>query len=183
MSLNDYKREKLENHILTRPDTYIGGCDEIVERMSLWENDKIVTRDAKHIPGLLNIYDEIIVNARDHMVRLEQYKSNNPVKKIKVSIDEDTGLITVYNDGEGIDVADHPTEKDEKGNSINIVHMILFDLLTSKNYNENEKKIVGGKNGYGAKLTNIFSSFFRVEVVVIVLHTLTGTLQLSLYAS
>ena len=43
--------------------------------------------------------------------------------------------------------------------------MILFDLLTSKNYNENEKKIVGGKNGYGAKLTNIFSSYFRVETV------------------
>lgn len=165
MSLNDYKREKLENHILTRPDTYIGGCDAIIEKMALLENNKIVVKEVEHIPGLLNIYDEIIVNARDHMVRLEQINSNNRVTNIKISIDEKTGLITIYNDGEGIDVADHPTEKDENGNSINIVHMILFDLLTSKNYNENEKKIVGGKNGYGAKLTNIFSTFFRVETV------------------
>ena len=165
MSLNDYKREKLENHILTRPDTYIGGCDEISERMVLLEDDKIINRDVVHIPGLLNIYDEILVNARDHMIRLEQQASDNPVTTIKVTIDEKTGLITVFNDGEGIDVADHPTEKDEDGNNINIVYMILFDLLTSKNYSETEKKIVGGKNGYGAKLTNIFSSYFRVETI------------------
>ena len=30
--------------------------------------------------------------------------------------------------------------------------MIFGELLTSINYKENEKKIVGGKNGYGAKL-------------------------------
>ena len=67
MSLNDYKREKLENHILTRPDTYIGGCDEISERMVLLEDDKIINRDVVHIPGLLNIYDEILVNALDNI--------------------------------------------------------------------------------------------------------------------
>ena len=86
MSLNDYKREKLENHILTRPDTYIGGCDEISERMVLLENEKIVNREVVHIPGLLNIYDEILVNARDHMIRLQQSKSDNQVSTIKVSI-------------------------------------------------------------------------------------------------
>ena len=109
--MNDYKREKFENHILTRPDTYIGGCDEITEKIPMLEENKIVNKEAVHIPGLLNIYDEIIVNARDQMIRLEQSKSCNPVTTIKVSIDENTGLITVYNDGEGIDVAEHPTEK------------------------------------------------------------------------
>ena len=165
MSLNDYKREKLENHILTRPDTYIGGCDEIIERLPIFHNDTILVKDVSYVPGIINIFDEILTNARDQKIRLEQLKSDNPVTNIKVSVDENTGLITIYNDGEGIDIADHPTEKDEKGNSINIVYMILFDLLTSKNYNENEKKIVGGKNGYGAKLTNIFSTYFRVETI------------------
>ena len=43
--------------------------------------------------------------------------------------------------------------------------MIFGELLTSGNYNKAEKKITGGKNGYGAKLTNIFSTFFRVETI------------------
>lgn len=41
--------------------------------------------------------------------------------------------------------------------------MIFGHLLTSSNYNDDEKKITGGRNGYGAKLTNIFSSQFIIE--------------------
>lgn len=37
-------------------------------------------------------------------------------------------------------------------------------MLTSSNYNDDEKKTTGGRNGYGAKLTNIFSSKFSIEV-------------------
>jgi len=36
-------------------------------------------------------------------------------------------------------------------------------LLTSSNYNDDKKKVTGGRNGYGAKLANIFSSEFIVE--------------------
>ena len=43
--------------------------------------------------------------------------------------------------------------------------MIFGELLTSTNYNKNKKKITGGKNGYGAKLTNIFSTEFIVETI------------------
>ena len=43
--------------------------------------------------------------------------------------------------------------------------MIFGHLLTSTNYEKDEKKIVGGKNGYGAKLTNIFSFLFKVETI------------------
>ncbi len=41
--------------------------------------------------------------------------------------------------------------------------MIFGELLTGSNFNDDEKKITGGRNGYGAKLTNIFSSIFEVE--------------------
>ena len=37
--------------------------------------------------------------------------------------------------------------------------------MTSSNYDKNKIKHVGGKNGYGAKLTNIFSNEFIVETV------------------
>lgn len=44
-----------------------------------------------------------------------------------------------------------------------VPEMIFGTLLTSSNYNDNEKKTTGGRNGYGAKLTNIFSKKFTVE--------------------
>ena len=39
----------------------------------------------------------------------------------------------------------------------------LGHLLTGSNYNDNQKKLTGGRNGYGAKLANIFSSEFVIE--------------------
>ena len=41
--------------------------------------------------------------------------------------------------------------------------LIFGHLLTSGNYDKSEEKIVGGKNGYGAKLTNIFSNKFTLS--------------------
>lgn len=50
--------------------------------------------------------------------------------------------------------------KDEK---MFVPTMIFGHLLTSSNYNDEEDKVTGGRNGYGAKLCNIFSSKFVVE--------------------
>jgi DNA topoisomerase-2 len=41
--------------------------------------------------------------------------------------------------------------------------MIFGQLLTGSNYDDDAKKVTGGRNGYGAKLTNIFSRRFTVE--------------------
>lgn len=39
----------------------------------------------------------------------------------------------------------------------------LGQLLTSSNYDDGKKKVTGGRNGFGAKLANIFSTEFTVE--------------------
>lgn len=44
-----------------------------------------------------------------------------------------------------------------------VPELIFGTLLTSSNYNDDEKKVTGGRNGYGAKLCNIFSTKFTVE--------------------
>jgi len=44
-----------------------------------------------------------------------------------------------------------------------VPEMIFGTLLTSSNYNDNERKVTGGRNGYGAKLCNIFSTKFVLE--------------------
>ena len=165
-----YKKENLQNHIYNTPDTYVGGCDLICEILSIYEpeKNKIVTREVEYIPAILNIYNEILVNAKDQVTRLsglnEKDKSIHLVTEIKVEINKEKGEISIMNNGDGIDVAEHPKEK-KNGKPIYIPQLIFGELLTSTNYNKEEQKVVGGKNGYGAKLTNIFSKSFKLETV------------------
>ena len=93
------------------------------------------------------------MNSIDHISRLLYISKNvdHYVSKIKVNIDNNK--ITVYNDGDGIDLV---KMKDGKYPP----QLIFGELLSSTNYNEKEIKLVGGKNGYGAKLTNIFRKIF-----------------------
>lgn len=167
MSLGQvYQKKELHQHIYDTPDTYVGGCDLITETLPVCEDSRIVAREVEFVPALYNIFNEILVNARDQAIRLDSRsnKQDLPVTKILVSFEED-GKIVIQNDGSGIDVAHHPTETKEDGSPLWIPEMIFGHLLTSTNYNKTEKKVVGGKNGYGAKLTNIFSTFFRIETV------------------
>ena len=169
MELEDYKKEELQNHIYKTPDTYVGGCDLIDETLPLWNEseNKIEFKEGEYIPAIYNIYNEILVNARDQIIRIKQRnnKTDIPVKKLKITIDRESGEISIYNDGTGIDIAEHPSEKDKQGKPLWIPSMIFGELLTSGNYKADEKKIVGGKNGYGAKLTNIFSKEFEIKTV------------------
>ena len=125
---------------------------------------RIISKEVEYVPGLRSIIEEILVNAFDNMNRVNQKnalekKKLRKVSYIKVWTDREKGQITIENDGEGIDIALHPEEK------IYIPQMIFGELLTSGNYNKEEEKITGGKNGYGAKLTNIFSTYFKIETV------------------
>ena len=79
------------------------------------------------------------------------------MNRLDVEIDPDAGMISVENNGKGIPVMIHKEEK------IYVPHLIFGDSLTGSNYDDEEKKVVGGRNGYGAKLANIFSTKFIVE--------------------
>ena len=171
MLLEDkYKKENLQNHIYNTPDTYVGGCDLISEPLALYnpQENKIESVEAEYIPAIYNIYNEILVNAKDQVTRLKglnlKDKSVKLVTEIKVEINVEKGEISIMNNGDGVDVAEHPKEK-KNGKAIYIPQLIFGELLTSTNYNKEEQKVVGGKNGYGAKLTNIFSKSFKVETV------------------
>ena len=157
--------EKLSHHeqILALPDTYIGSTHLNEEGHWLFdpEIDRMVWRqNVAFNPGLYKIFDEIIVNARDAFVRGQTKEGYTPIKKIDVSVERTEGggaVITVANDGDGIPIEEHPEYK------VWVPELIFGHLLTSSNYKKGEEKIVGGKNGYGAKLANIFSRRFTVE--------------------
>jgi DNA topoisomerase-2 len=146
-----YQKKTQLEHILTRPDTYVGDIKLQTEKLYIHQDGKIVKQEIQYVPALYKIFDEIIVNASDHT------KNDKTCKNIKITIAPDE--ISVYNDGVGIDVEIH---KDYK---IYVPELIFGELLTSTNYDDTEKRVTGGRNGYGAKLTNIFSTFFSIETI------------------
>ena len=155
------KKTQLE-HIIDIPDTYIGSIEKTDIDTWVYDelNEKIVYKNIKYIPGLYKIFDEVLVNAIDQHVRTENdEKILNKVTTIKVNFNEDTNTISVYNNGEGIPVVEH------KEHGVYIPELIFGHLLTSSNYDKNEDKITGGKNGFGAKLANIFSVKFKIETI------------------
>jgi DNA topoisomerase-2 len=162
----DVEQKTDKQHILDNPDTYIGSV-ELIENVDMWvmneTDDKIQQEKMNYIPGLFKLFDEGIVNCRDHYVRMQSKIAANvenslPVTYIDISIQED-GTIVMTNDGNGIDVVKHPTYQ------IWVPELIFGHLRTSTNYNKEEKKIVGGKNGFGFKLVLIWSTFGSIETV------------------
>jgi DNA topoisomerase-2 len=150
-----YQKKSHHAHILDIPETYINSIIKDVSNMWVYNRDtkKLEKKDIEFVPGLYKIVDEALVNARDHSVRTDTCRT------IKVDINKEEGSISVWNDGDGIDIAMHNEHK------VYVPELIFGHLLTSTNYDKKEKKIVGGKNGYGAKLTNIFSTEFTIETV------------------
>ena len=180
--LQKYQKMTDREHILKKPDTYIGTIEpaETMEYIMdapavapATNGDAVATaapalltrRSITYIPGLYKLFDEGMVNMRDHVVRQAQAVADGkpdalPVTTLEVEIDPADGTIHMTNDGNGIDVAQHPEHK------LWIPEMIFGHLRTSTNYDENKKeKIVGGKNGFGFKLVLIWSVWGRVETV------------------
>ena len=136
-----YQKKTDKQHVLDNPDTYIGSVETVDATHWMMEGERILPQTHLFVPGLFKLFDEAIVNCRDHVVRMA---ATNPVTYIHVDITED-GTLSFTNDGDGIDVALHP----EHG--VYIPELIFGHLRTSTNYDKNEKKIVGGKNGFGVK--------------------------------
>jgi DNA topoisomerase-2 len=161
-STQKYKKHTHHQHILELPDTYIGSTATTPETRWVYDaaSGKMVWRALSFTPGLFKIFDEIVVNARDEYIRSTTTAGMTPVKHIDVAVTsngEGATIISVENDGDGI-----PIEKHEEG--VMMPEMIFGQLLTSSNYDKSEAKIVGGRNGYGQKCTNIFSTLFTIDL-------------------
>ena len=159
MSLNANKYNKVSprEHVLIRPDTYVGSNEVTNEDLWIYDENKnnIIKKNIKYNPAFLKIFDEALVNASDAHVN-DKYCNT-----IKVEYNKEEGYISVWNNaGDGIPIEEHSEHKTL------IPSMIFGELLTSSNYDDaNTTRISGGRNGVGIKLCNIFSIKFIVEVV------------------
>eukprot|EP00927_Polykrikos_kofoidii_P034300 TRINITY_DN29120_c0_g1_i1.p1 TRINITY_DN29120_c0_g1~~TRINITY_DN29120_c0_g1_i1.p1 ORF type:complete len:1271 (-),score=344.83 TRINITY_DN29120_c0_g1_i1:123-3935(-) len=149
------KLSQLE-HILLRPDSYVGSIEW--QKDTLWIYDVarggggLTQKEVNYVPGLYKIFDEVLVNAADNFVRDPDHQTY-----IKVEIDQQAGKLSVENNGMGLPVEMHSEH------NMYVPEMVFGHLLTSDNYDDGEDKVTGGRNGYGAKLANIFSTRFEIE--------------------
>jgi DNA topoisomerase-2 len=148
-----YQKLEQREHILQRPDMYVGSVQKTEEKQWIYDEEKeaMVYKTIEYVPALYKIFDEILVNAADN------YQRDENTDTIKVDINKETGVISVYNNGQGIPVKIH-----EK-HGLFVPELIFGHLLTGSNFDDTEQKVTGGRNGLGAKLANIYSLEFKVE--------------------
>lgn len=147
-----YQKLTQREHVLKRPGMYIGDVNK--QQHITWFFDNAMKKDAlEYSDGFIKIFDEILTNALDHSLR------DSTLNQIKVSYDKGTGLIEVFNNGEGIPVVIH------KEHNIYVPELIFGHLLSGSNYNDKEVRTGAGTNGIGSNCTNIFSKWFKVETV------------------
>ena len=176
-----YKKMTELEHLLHRPDMYVGSIERISGNVCVLdrehEDGKVLMKQStiEYCPALLKIIDEAIVNILDHNWRMrtanlktkktkmakakKEVAMVHEVKNVRVSINEETCEVMIYNDGEGIDIAMHSKH------NIYIPELIFAHFRTGTNFNDDDNKCTGGKNGYGIKLVNAFSNRFEIETV------------------
>jgi DNA topoisomerase-2 len=89
-----YRRLTTLEHILLRPDTYIGS-PQMSHAQRMWVYDEGVgmnQREISFVPGLYKIFDELLVDAADNYATMT---------RLDVTIDVDTNTITICNNGAG----------------------------------------------------------------------------------
>jgi len=137
------------DHILLRPQTYLGSNKLHTGNKWIFSEEKMIKKEITYVPSFLKIFDEIIINSVD------ESKRNPQLNKIEVTIDKESGLISVKDSG-GIPVVVH------KDHGKYVPEVIFGNLMSGSNYDDTEDRIGAGTNGYGSKLTNVFSKVFTV---------------------
>ena len=102
-----YQKKTQLEHILLRPDTYIGSTEPTTQSMFVLHADsgRIIHKTITYTPGLYKIFDEILVNAADN-------KQRDPdMDRMDVTIDAEANTISVKNNGKGIPVEMHKEHK------------------------------------------------------------------------
>jgi DNA topoisomerase II len=162
---DEYERKTPVEHALLRPGMYIGSVEK--QTCAVWEvkaragkgerwEGSMQRKEQTVVPGMVKLFDEVLVNAIDNFQR-----DPRGMTRLDVVIDSKNARVVVTNNGRPVPVRRHSSE------DIWIPELVFGHLLTGSNFGgiQGEGVVgVGGRHGYGAKLANIFSRRFQVEV-------------------
>ena len=153
-----YIKQDPITHILTRPDMYVGSKGFDRQQVYVYTNETIVSREVSVSPALVRTFVEILSNAIDNMERES--------KMTYISVDLSATHCEIRNDGAVIPIEQNEVETSKGKKELIYNHSLIFGhLLSGSNYDDTEKRYTSGRNGLGAKLTNVLSTSFTVEGV------------------
>lgn len=149
---NDIKILSEIEHVLKRPQMYVGSTTPEYFPVYVYEQDKIVLKNLLQVPALIKLFDEIISNSVDEAIR------TNFKYATKIKVTYDNGVISVEDNGRGL-----PIELDKENKWT--PEVIFTQLRAGSNFNDNDetKGQVVGQFGVGGSLVPIFSKTFEVE--------------------
>ena len=156
-SAADYTTMTDKAHILHVPDTYIGSTDpeERTEIILDTANKKLINSKVSISKGIERLFLEILSNAGDNADNSRRMGVNPG----SIDVVMDRQWIKIRNGGVSIPVEYSPHTPDKL-----VPELIFGQLRSSSNYDTNVVRMGCGRNGFGAKLTNIFSLEFQVSV-------------------
>lgn len=155
--MSSYQWLSPRDHVLQRPDTYVGGVSPASFEYDLIRlGDDGVLRCKKESvfasPALLKVSDEVITNAIDN------HRRDPSQKTIRISFKED-GVFEVFNDGKTI-----PIRTFEKTNRY-LPEILFGELMSGENFDDTISRSGGGRNGFGVKVANILALWFEVSIL------------------
>jgi DNA gyrase/topoisomerase IV subunit B len=156
LSADDYKGLSDKGHIYQITDTYIGS-DEQTEReewVFRFAKNQLEKRTIIVSQAVERLFLEILSNAGDNSFA----SRNSGVDPGDIQITMTDDRITIRNGGLPI-----PVEINKEMN-LYAPEMIFGVLRTSANYDKSVIRMGCGRNGFGAKLVNIFSKEFQIDV-------------------
>ena len=114
---------------MKRPDTYIGSVERTRDKMWVYKSstDAMEYRDVGYVPGLYKIFDEILVNAADNK------QNDKNMSEIRVTVDKESGEISVMNDGKGIPIEIHKVRAASSFGRIIVLTCVGTRHLCSRN--------------------------------------------------
>ncbi|CAK0802302.1 unnamed protein product [Prorocentrum cordatum] len=119
-----YQKKTPVEHILLRPDTYVGSVEKQDDSLWIWDSKKgeMDFRNVTYVPALYKIFDEILANSEDNLQR------DKTMNYIKVEIDTKQTRIKVTNNGKGLPIAIH------KKHNVYVPELVFGHLHTCDNY-------------------------------------------------
>lgn len=144
--LETYKKKTSREHILERPNMYIGASNDITCSEYILD-ETIHKADVTYVPGLLKIINEIIDNSVDIAIKTNFEGCN----RIEVNI-SDT-YVEVIDNGPGI-----PVKKNEEGEYL--PYLCWGYAMSGSNFDNDENRKHIGMNGVGSYCTNVWSKKF-----------------------
>ncbi len=140
-------------HARIRTEMYLGSKSEHEQPVLLFGTEGYNVMNLKWVPALLTSFREILDNSLDEFVKAG---IKSPV--LRVTYNPETLEFEISDNGRGIPIDFVPeTQK-------HVCTMVLTEMKTGRNFNDDERNNVVGMNGLGGSVVMIVSEKAEIEI-------------------